>query len=250
MRTYSYSQLVQMSLNFGTELVSTALFILVFVLLHTNRMSLNQLVVISHLLALLAYVLWVQIGIRRHESHFFRLRGKQTAKSGIILLLVLLLCSPILKTLTADISTDSIWRTSLLTSLIHLCFFDYLYQRVGTMSLNAGFLGAVVLASRLSTAAHVYGFLMLAVHWFALWPLLRGFLKTLHSDFVEVTLFLLFSLLAAMISFSLSSLLLLILLAGLFFVTLLAPAWFKSLQSLKNTIHGPWDEAIPYSFSD
>lgn len=88
-------------------------------------MSANMLILIAHIMNSLGYVMWVQQGIRKHADIMFRQKGKQTAKSAIVFLLTLLMASPILRTLTEDISTDTAWRMAVGCFGAHLLFFDY-----------------------------------------------------------------------------------------------------------------------------
>lgn len=91
-------------------------------------MPARRLIGIAHGLTSIGYVAWIQHGIRKHADAMFRQRGKQTAKSAIIFLLTLLGLSPILKTLTEDISTDTVWSMALWCLVANIVFFDYAQQ--------------------------------------------------------------------------------------------------------------------------
>jgi len=46
----------------------------------------------------------------------------------------------------------------------------------GALSLNAAISGSVMLASRLPSTLHVFGLMLLAIEWFALFPMFRRYL--------------------------------------------------------------------------
>lgn len=114
--------------------------------------------------------------------------GKQTAKSGLILIISLLTISPILRTLTEDISSDSIWTMTFFSFCINLILTDYymhsFWQGKGAnaIALNAAIFSVVILASRLKSNIHVFGLVSFAFNWFALLPIMRRSLKVHVSD--------------------------------------------------------------------
>lgn len=244
-RYYTYPQLIRQSLSITTQLSSLTLFILVFIYLHIGVMSASTSILIAHILNTLGYMMWVQQGIRRHADAMFRQKGKQTAKSAIIFLLTLLMASPLLRTLTEDISTDTVWRMAVICFITHLIFFDYSCRMTGTLALNAVIFAAVILGSRLPTSSHVFGFLMIAVNWFALFPLFRRYLKQSKHHLVEALLGIALFMAVTILAHPLSILLMVVYVAVTLLITFVAPAWFIHLQRYKHTIHGPWDEAIP-----
>jgi len=145
--------------------------------------------------------------------------------------------SPVLKTLTETISTDTIWLMVILMMAMHLVFYDYGVQCaiVSTpISLNAGIFGAVCLASRLKTTLQAFTLLIWASDVFVLFTGLRNKFRDKLSLFEQS----LFSL--AIVSISLASvtfvlnwvfaLMYLILLVAINFVI---PFGFYKLQPLK-----------------
>lgn len=95
----------------------------------------------------------------------------------------LLAISPILKTLTEDISSDTIWALATCCFAINICFNDYQMSQfwkgkdASAIALNAAVLASVVLASRLPTNMHVFGLTSFAVNWFGLMPICTRSLK-------------------------------------------------------------------------
>uniref|UniRef100_A0AAY4CZ37 PIGC acetylglucosaminyltransferase n=1 Tax=Denticeps clupeoides TaxID=299321 RepID=A0AAY4CZ37_9TELE len=151
--------------------------------------------------------------------------------------------SPVLKTLTESVSTDTVYAMSALMLLAHLLFFPYARPSPpGSLSLNAALFGSVCLASRLPGALHAFAMLTWALLLFALWPCL---LQRLRDRAPRA-----FPWAAALVSLAGvgglsglwpggSVLLLLTLLA----LTLACPLLLVRLQRHKDNIHGPWDEA-------
>lgn len=118
-----------------------------------------------------------------------------------------------------------------------------------SLSLNAAVFAAVILASRLPSADHVFAFVAWAVNWFGLEPQLRRYLATSASrtanallaamDICIVALTL--GLSAAFVSARFAVGVAVALLA----VSVGAPVWLLHLQPQKLVFSGPWDEATP-----
>ena len=79
--------------------------------------------------------------------------------------------SPVLKTLTETISTDTIYAQCTIMAFVHLAFHDYGLDAAmvsQSISLNAIFFASVCLASRLSTNYHAFAFLIFSTDLFVL----------------------------------------------------------------------------------
>lgn len=123
---HSFSELFWSSLGIVRHCCACVLFLLVFALLRLHSLSLLGLCVLSHASSAISYIVWIQVGIRKHRSQsLFRQQAKQNAKSGIIFLMALLLQSPVLRTLTEDISSDTVWAMALSCLAVSLFSFDY-----------------------------------------------------------------------------------------------------------------------------
>lgn len=97
--------------------------------------------------------------------------------------------SPILKTLTETISTDTVYTMAAIMMLVHLIFYDYgaTAAIVSTpLSLNAAIFGAVCLASRLSTTYHVFALMVFASDIFVLFTVLRKRLRDLFNTRLQI----------------------------------------------------------------
>jgi len=162
-------------------------------------------------------------------------------KTTILFLMLGYAVSPILYKLTDTISTDTIHLMSAAGLILHLITKDYgipgpVASRI--VSLNSGIFSTVCLASRLQSHVAAFALLYLAVFCFVLVPMWS---EAYNPNPVK-------SLLTALVSISLlakimpsQAVLAALLLA---FIQFICPLWFHKLQSYKQTIHGPWDEAV------
>lgn len=118
-------------------------------------------------------------------------------KSSIMMFLALMSLSPVLRTLTAATSSDSIWALSAALFALNALLADYtattpanvhegfefflrvisdscaLYRITSVFSMNAAVSASVVLASRLSTDVSVFSLMLFSIQSFALYPILR-----------------------------------------------------------------------------
>ena len=153
-------------------------------------------------------------------------------------------CTPILKTLTDTISTDTIYAMSVALMLVHIVFHQYGMEGGCVspyVSLNAAFCGAICLASRLQETKHAFALLTLAVQAFALFPELYEALNYTLVAFMIMTS----GAFVCMISISNVSAILFILAITL--VNLIFPLCFVWAQKYKDNIYGPWDEAMIFN---
>lgn len=151
--------------------------------------------------------------------------------------------SPVLKTLTESVSTDTVYAMSAVMLLAHLVSFPYTQPSPpGSLSLNAALFASVCLASRLPGALHTFAMLSCALLVFALWPcLLQRIRENSPSQFVGVCLGVCIGGVGGLGSQWVVGAVLLAL--ALVSVTLLCPLLLVWLQRHKDNIHGPWDEA-------
>ena len=174
-------------------------------------------------------------------------------------------CTPILKTLTSTISTDTIYAMSAILMTLHIVF--HCYGMDGTfvspyLSLNAAVCGAICLASRLQDTEHAFLLLTLAVqvirfNFAADFPFFFTIFLSLLQAFAlfpELYENLNYTPLAFAVSFSSAVLCLVSVTSGLtevllflvliFTVNIACPLFFVWAQKYKDNIHGPWDEAM------
>uniref|UniRef100_K7BHU7 Phosphatidylinositol glycan anchor biosynthesis, class C n=1 Tax=Pan troglodytes TaxID=9598 RepID=K7BHU7_PANTR len=166
-------------------------------------------------------------------------------KSALVFITFTYGFSPVLKTLTESVSTDTIYAMSVFMLLGHLIFFDYGANAAivsSTLSLNMAIFASVCLASRLPRSLHAFIMVTFAIQIFALWPMLQKKLKACTPrSYVGVTLLFAFSALGGLLSISAVGAILFALL--LMSISCLCPFYLIRLQLFKENIHGPWDEA-------
>ncbi|KAH9053962.1 phosphatidylinositol N-acetylglucosaminyltransferase [Lactarius deliciosus] len=178
--------------------------------------------------------------------------GARMVKASLLIFLALIALAPILRTLTAPTSADSIWALAAALFLVHAALADYTYsaspvQRerkrlTSVLSINAAISATVVLASRLHDDLAVFALMLFSVEAFALFPVLRRRLQQLTPAPVQ-----------ALVTGALGLAALVAPLPGLcaavlVSVTFGAPAVLIWAQQYKHEIRGPWDAATPRGF--
>ncbi|XP_075229969.1 phosphatidylinositol glycan anchor biosynthesis class C isoform X1 [Lycorma delicatula] len=149
--------------------------------------------------------------------------------------------SPVLKTLTETISTDTIYVTTVFMMGVHLTFFDYGVKALivsSSLSLNAAIFGSICLASRLSTPFHAFVLLTISVETFVLYPLLLAKIGGSYLVLFLITFITTYSLWTASLTMTILFIL------AVVFINILCPYWFYTWQKYKDNIYGPWDEAV------
>lgn len=163
----------------------------------------------------------------------------------------LLALAPVLKTLTLSYSSDTIWLLSFILCITHLVCHDYNYLQwrgspivltnfQGTVSLNAAIFASVLLASRLASSLHVFGFIFFSFCIFAGFPFLAYHLRwySFRCHLASTVVLFLVSLAALT---SMSTLCGQLYLLTVVLVTLTGSLGLKAAQRYKNHLEGPWD---------
>lgn len=161
--------------------------------------------------------------------------GWNFTRSALICLLCGFTVSPILRTLTESISTDTVYAMVTLMMLLHVIFFDYGIESAVVsppISLNAALFGAVCLASRLSTVS-AFTLLIFASDVFVLLTLIRTRIEKrasvrMRTIFSSITVLLSLAAISTKPPVAYTSYLLLLLLLNLVF-----PFCFFNLQNMK-----------------
>lgn len=244
-RTYQFWSVVSESGTVSQQLSSVCIFVTAFVYMDFGYLSPSLLFVASSLLTLAGCLLFDLLdgGALRSESKRTRV---DDVKSCIVVLSSVYVLSPVLKTLTDTISTDTIYAMTTFMLGMNLLLYDYGTRAAivsRSASLNASIFASVCLASRLPSSWHVFATVTFAMQLFALFPSLRRQLKMqLPSSHVLVTWTLV--LIAVAMLWPLSQLFALLLALVHLAITFFCPFWLIQLQRFKNNIHGPWDEAV------
>ena len=164
------------------------------------------------------------------------------AKNLIRFLAIGYACTPVLKTLTDSISTDTIYAMSSILMVVHLAFHHYGSDAACVspyLSLNAAICSAICLASRLPNTGQAFILFTFAMEVFAFFPEFYEALNYPLSIFWVCT----FSALSCLYLY-VSCTVALSFLSVIIFVNVICPVCFVWAQKYKDNIHGPWDEAM------
>uniref|UniRef100_A0A915PLY8 Phosphatidylinositol N-acetylglucosaminyltransferase subunit C n=1 Tax=Setaria digitata TaxID=48799 RepID=A0A915PLY8_9BILA len=210
---------------------------LVFDSVNNSSISFAQYFAMIFAIALFLFTVYLfMIRPRNLLDHFY---------TFITLLCFGYMLTPIIRTLTDTISTDTIYVMSSILFLLSFIFHDYVIVAplVSTiLSVNLSLAASVCLVSRVSSNESAFTLLALSVLVFSYWPQMRNMLyKKWPKSSLFLIIFSSLPLFTALhqISHSLSAVYIFILV----FVLLFCPMVLMIMQPLKSTKHGPWDEA-------
>ncbi|XP_003229561.1 phosphatidylinositol N-acetylglucosaminyltransferase subunit C [Anolis carolinensis] len=243
-RKYQYWAVVFESGLVIQQLCSVCVFVVIWWYMDMGLLAPQWLFGAGLISSLIGYVIFdaVESGIGKSQSD-----QSQWAdlKNAVVFLAFTYGFSPVLKTLTESISTDTIYAMSAVMLLGHLIFYDYGANAAivsSTLSLNMAIFASVCLASRLPCSLHAFVMVTFAIQIFALWPMLQKKLKaqTPHCYMVITLLFAMSALMGLLTVSSVGTVLFALLLVS---ISCLCPYCLIRLQLFKDNIHGPWDEA-------
>ncbi|CAI2350642.1 unnamed protein product [Caenorhabditis sp. 36 PRJEB53466] len=173
--------------------------------------------------------------------------GKEHARTIVTLLLFAYAFTPVIRTLTTSISTDTIYATSIITAILSCFFHDYGVKAPVVSyptSVSSGLSSAIFLLSRLEEDTPTLLLLVVAFALHAYGAEFRNRLFSVYPGYSAVA----FSLLATSSVYFISSFSIeLSVLWALMhvFILFICPLILVLKQTGKCTIHGPWDEAVP-----
>jgi len=264
-KPYTYWPLVHLSIPITQHLATIFIFLSIFARLKDYSLDPHVLIFVSLGCFMLGYFVWKVLRYTQQSSknngklaEHVRADGMKSFKSFILIFLALMSLSPVLKTLSAATSSDSIWALSACLFLLNILLADYgssspvnqgrPERLTSVLSMNAAISSSVVLASRLSTDLAVFALILFSVQSFTLFPMLRRRLQAFNTKKalpVQVLLTLFLSVLSLVLTAPLSATVAYLFLFILFAITFLAPAVLVWAQKYKNEIRGPWDVAVP-----
>ncbi|KAJ1517098.1 hypothetical protein HMI54_007055 [Coelomomyces lativittatus] len=177
---------------------------------------------------------------------------KRICKSAILFIAILFGLSPILRTLTLEISNDSIWAMSSFLFAVHLFLTDFTPSREvtsrfpATFSTNSAIFASVMLSSRLPSMYHVFALLLTSVALFALIPIFRRNLSVaLPNPWIPFCVNFTLTLCSIQLFWNVSLSAVCAVLAFQCLLLLFSPIiLLYAHDRYKSTFHGPWDEAI------
>ncbi|KAH9898409.1 phosphatidylinositol N-acetylglucosaminyltransferase [Cubamyces lactineus] len=252
-RPYTYWQLVILSCPISQHLASIFVFLAVFMRLQQRLLDPRALVWMSAAVFLAGYMTWELLDCSRVDTGVRYTNRAKTLKASILVFLALMSLSPVLKTLTAATSSDSIWALSACLFILNALLADYTALRpqshrrerlTSVLSMNAAISSSVVLASRLSDDISVFGLILFSVQAFALFPMLRRRIQDTVRT-IQVILTVVLCGLSTTLTYPLSATATYLYLSCFIFVTFIAPGMLVWAQRFKNEIRGTWDPAVP-----
>ncbi|OSD03446.1 phosphatidylinositol N-acetylglucosaminyltransferase [Trametes coccinea BRFM310] len=252
-KPYTYWQLVILSCSISQHLASIYVFLAVFMGLRQRLLDPRALVWISVGVFFTGYAIWEILERGRADSTVRTTNRAKTVKGSILVFLALMSLSPVLKTLTAATSSDSIWALSASLFILNALLADYTALRpqshrrerlTSVLSMNAAISSSVVLASRLSDDISVFGLILFSVQTFALFPMLRRRIQDTAKP-LQILVTILLCGLSIALTYPLSSTATYLYIACYTFVTFVAPGMLVWAQRFKNEIRGTWDPAVP-----
>ncbi|THD19282.1 Phosphatidylinositol N-acetylglucosaminyltransferase subunit C [Fasciola hepatica] len=182
-------------------------------------------------------------------------------RTGVFIFVFSFLFAPILHSLLATVSTDTIYALSSLFLLANWLFLDYrthseeyVYEPgSNTTAISSSLLATLCLASRLPSAHHTFTLLQAWTIIFALWPILvqliRVCLEWKGQLGITLSVGLVFHLLLCPILYHEAPIELqvwtcVLITVALVVLNFVGPWVLVRMQSMKKNIHGPWDEAV------
>lgn len=247
---YSYWHLVNHFSLIVLHLANVVVVELTFIGIYDNHWDPVVPMVIAAVAVVFGMALWDKLGEKSDGRS--TLETWNTVRSLLVVILIVLVLSPVLKSLTRSTSSDSIWALSLILCGFNMVCHDYAmdphldaYKPI--LSTNLSLLNALVLASRLSSSLHVFCFVLFAAVVNILVPLFdvavrrsKRYLLLHHG-----ILFMLYSAVCIITYRLFGTGLLLVWLMTIAAIAFLLPAYFIRVQKYKNELQGPWDPAKP-----
>lgn len=261
---YSYLNLVDDFTLVAFHLSNLLLVILIFTGIYLQYWNSIWPTLMSSCCSIIGFIIWDQINSsladHKNEGYYpiptsspaLASGPKPKVKSFLIIIFIILLLSPVLKSLTKSTSSDSIWALSLILCLANTIFHDYgvdttSSQYMPIISTNISLSNAIVLASRLNSTVQVFCFILFAIQINILLPLfdfsIRKHLrtKTYHRCLVLSVSGVVYYLISIIIGYN-ALIVWVLTQAGIAFIM---PNYFLFLQKYKNELQGPWDIAKP-----
>lgn len=211
------------------------LFVIIFIWLNKEWTSPNVVFASVVLLTVIGYYVYclktpsTPIKLSRH------------VRTVLIFLIFGYILSPVLKTLTETISTDTIYAMTILMFLVHLIFSKYGSLQISlsdSLSITSSIFGSLMLASRLASPFHAFTLLTVSVQCFVLLPFL------MHKLNSKILISSVLTLSTSYFLLLVSQTLFYVLVATITFLHFICPYWYVRCQKYKDNIYGPWDEAV------
>lgn len=226
---------ITLGASISIQLSLVILFVMVFIWLNNNWTTPKVIFTSSAVLTIFGYLIYI---IKLPDMP---VRLSKDIRTALIFLAFGYILSPVLKTLTETVSTDTIYAMTIFMFLIHLIFSKYGSPQVSlsdSLSITSPIFGSLMLASRLASPLHAFSLLTVAVQCFVLLPFLLS--RTENKIFISITLTTSTLYLLTIISLTMSFVFMIVTI----FFHIICPLWYIRWQRYKDNIYGPWDEAV------
>ena len=226
---------ISLGASVSIQLSIVTLFVIIFIWLNNEWTAPKTILVLSIFFAILGYILYTLSVSNLTE------KLSKDLRTALIFFAFGYILSPVLKTLTETVSTDTIYAMTIFMFFVHLIFGKYGSPQISlsdSLSITSSIFGSLMLASRLATPLHAFALLTVAVQCFVLLP----FLLRKINDKVVISITLAFTTLyfLSQVSLTISY----VFIAATVFIHFICPLWYIRWQKYKENIYGPWDEAV------
>ncbi|KAF5843860.1 phosphatidylinositol N-acetylglucosaminyltransferase subunit C [Dunaliella salina] len=241
----SYWSVVVASAAITQQLCTVVAAVAVPVHLRAGNISAQQLLVVCSLLLVLGYATCAVLG-----NHLLGGSLARGARQGVLLVGGVYLLSPLIKTLAATVSADSIVALTSVLLLAHLFLHDYSFVNsmtdclTGTLALGAAILAAVLISSLMVSELHVFAQVLLSLELYLLSPYVRRYIHAASTTAHLAVTVALVGIAVGLLQ-PLSPGLAASLVAAVLAISFLFPWQLVSITKYKAKINGPWDEAVP-----
>lgn len=226
---------ISLGASIATRLSVVVLFVIIFIWLDNKWTTPNVVVISGSVLTILGYFMYnMKIPDRP-------VKPTKDLWTVLIFLTFGYILSPILKTLTETISTDTIYAMTILMFLTHLIFSKYESSPIfltDSLSITSSIFGSLMLASRLASPLHAFSLLTVSVQCFVLLPYLLSQINNKIIISTALTISTIYLLLFVSQTFSY------VFIIAIIFIHFVCPFWYIRCQKYKDNIYGPWDEAV------
>lgn len=226
---------ISLGASIAIQLNTVILFVIIFIWLNKEWITPDSIFVSGVISTVLGYI-------------FYKFKERSTAtrlvedfRTALGFLTFGYILSPILKTLTETISTDTIYAMTIFMFLVHLIFSRYGSMQISlseSLSITSSLFGSLMLASRLASPFHAFCLLTVSVQCFVLLP----FLLSKMNNKILISIILTCSTIYFLSP--LSQILLYVFIIATGFLHVVCPFWYVQCQKYKDNIYGPWDEAV------
>lgn len=187
-----------------------------------------------------------------HQQHTTLLQELKSLpvmlQQGFVMASLLRAFAPLLQTLTAPYSDNTIHALMVVFSTVHLIWFDYAFiggdkeTNSGVVSMNAAILVAIICVSRFKDMLTVCAFLLLAIQFFGLLPWTFRRIRS-HSLTLDLVLTGVLCIVAGVLLAASDRVLFITFLVSLIFIGFVCPFWITCIHQRRHIrflYQGPW----------